>query len=143
MSEPLRVAMVMPPTIIGDPKAVVATWTTLTRTIAEVHAIADVAFHVVGRHDSGPYQWVDGPDSYSFLAGDGQLGQAIALARPDVVHVHGLTHARQRLAMQSWMATTLGARGLPPIVLQHHGEPVPSWRTWRLATCSVRGWPVH
>ncbi|MEQ1700542.1 MAG: hypothetical protein ABMA25_10540, partial [Ilumatobacteraceae bacterium] len=92
MSEPLRVAMVMPPTIIGDPKAVVATWTTLTRTLAEVHAVADVAFHVFGRHDSGPYQWVDGPDVYSFVASDRQLGGAIALARPDVVHVHGLTH---------------------------------------------------
>lgn len=128
----MLVAMVMPPTIIGDPKAAVASWTTLRRTIAEVHAVADVTFHVFGRHDSGPYQWADGPDVHSFLAGDGQLGQAIASARPDIVHVHGLTHARQRLAMQSSMATSLGARSLPPLVLQHHGEPVPSWRA-RLA----------
>lgn len=127
MSETLRVAVVMPPTIIGDPKAVVASWTTLTRTIAEVHAVADVAFHVIGRHDSGPYQWVDGPDVYSFLAGDAQLGAAVVSARPDVVHVHGFTHARQRLAMQSGMATAAGARELPPVVVQHHGEPVPSW----------------
>lgn len=131
MSEPLRVAMVMPPTIIGDPKAVVASWTTLTRTIAEVHAVADVAFHVIGRHDSGPYQWADGTDVYSFVASDRQLGTAVALARPDVVHVHGLTHVRQRWAMHYGMVAAAGrwARPPAPVVLQHHGEPVPRVRT--------------
>ena len=130
MSEPLRVAMVMPPTIIGDPNAVVATWTTLTRTIAEVHAVADVAFHVVGRHDTGPYQWADGPDIFTFVPSDADIAAAIHLARPDIVHVHGLNHVRQRWVMQYGTFSAAGrmARKPAPVVLQHHGEPVPSLR---------------
>jgi len=119
--------MVMPPTIIGDPKAVVATWTTLTRTIAEVHEVADVQFHVVGRHDSGPYQWADGPDIFTFVPTDADIADVLRLGRPDVVHVHGLTPVRGR-ARWMWQLGMVGrglARGLPPIVLQHHGEPVP------------------
>lgn len=130
MSESLRVAMVMPPTIIGDPKAVVASWTTLTRTIAEVHAAADVVFHVVGRHDSGPYQWADGPDIFTFVPRPQAIASALWLARPDVVHVHGFTHAGQRLMVQRAMNTSasVSGRAAPPVVLQHHGEPVPNWR---------------
>jgi glycosyltransferase involved in cell wall biosynthesis len=119
--------MVMPPTMIGDPKAVVATWTTLTRTIAEVHAVADVQFHVVGRHDSGPYQWADGTDIFTFAPTAADVADVLRLGRPDVVHVHGLTPVRGR-ARWMWQLGVVGrglARDLPPIVLQHHGEPVP------------------
>lgn len=125
--ESLRVAMVMPPTIIGDPKAVVASWTTLTRTIAEVHAIADVSFHVIGRHDSGPHEWADGPDIFTFVPRAIEVAVPIKWTRPHGVHVHGLLHARQRWALQRALNTSF--LGVPPTLLQHHGEPVPAWRT--------------
>ncbi|MGB8861402.1 MAG: glycosyltransferase family 4 protein [Ilumatobacteraceae bacterium] len=122
MSEPLRIAMVMPPTVIGDPKAAVATWTTLTRTIAEVHEVGDVSFHVFGRQHSGASTWTAGPDRYTFTATDRRLGKELALARPDVVHVHGLTHARQ------WRSVGAFVPRQVPVVMQHHGEPVPGLR---------------
>lgn len=132
MTAPLRVAVVMPPVVLGDPRAAVASWTTLTRTLAEVHAVSDdVEFHVFGRHRAGPEAWAAHGDLYMFTGSDIALAGAVTSSTPDLVHVHGLFANR--------LLRELG-RELPrqvPIVLQHHGEPVPSLRT-RLAHRVVR-----
>lgn len=120
----MRVAVVMPPVVLGDPRAAVASWTTLTRTIAEVHAFSDdVEFHVFGRHGAGPEAWAANGDVYMFAGSDIALAGAVASSTPDLVHVHGLFANR--------LLRELG-RELPrrvPVVLQHHGEPVPRLRT--------------
>jgi len=131
MTAPLRVAVVMPPIVDGDPRRAAASWTTLTRTLAAVHELADVEFHVFGRHRGGPEVWAANGDAHMFCGSDLALAGAVASAAPDVVHVHGLFANR--------LLRELG-RELPrrvPIVLQHHGEPVPSLRT-RLAHRVVR-----
>lgn len=122
MSRPLRIAVVMPPTVSGDPASAVASWTTVTGTLAAVHAAADVEFEVFGRHLDRQAAWSAGNDTYSFLPSDRSLAAAVAGAGVDLVHVHGLFSNRLVWSLR---------RALPrhvPIVLQHHGEPVPGRR---------------
>ena len=132
MTAPLRVAVVMPPVVDGDPRRAAASWTTLTRTIAEVHTVADVEFQVFGRHDTVPDLWADGSDAYLFTASDVALAGAVASMQPDVVHVHGLFANRLLRELRRVLPASV------PMVLQHHGEPVPSLRA-RLAHRVVRG----
>ena len=122
MMLPLRVAMVMPPVVTGDPGAAVARWPTVTRTLAAMRTAGEVDVQVFGRHRDRDAVWSCDNDTYSFSATDQLLAAAVASARPDVVHVHGLSAVRLLLRLHRALPATV------PIVVQHHGEPVPGRR---------------
>ena len=106
MMLPLRVAMVMPPVVTGDPGAAVARWPTVTRTLAAMRTAGEVDVQVFGRHRDRDAVWSCESDTYSFSSTDQLLAAAVASVRPDVVHVHGLSAVRLLLRLHRALPVT-------------------------------------
>lgn len=133
MTQPLRVAMVMPPVASGDLADVVERWGTVTAVVAAlVRAEMDVVVH--GRHATIDGSVQAAGATFRFHRSDRALVSAVAAERPSVVHVHGL----------GWTRLLRRLRAVPASVLvQHHGEPVFTGRArmgHRLVRSGVAGY---
>lgn len=134
MTEPRRLAVVMPPATDLAPAAALDRWTTVTATVRALAARGDVAPTVHARHTSEPAAVERDGVTYRFHASDASLVDAVRHERPHSVHVHGLGWSRLLHRLRS-----VGA----PLVVQHHGEPVFTGRArWghRLVRSGIAGY---
>jgi len=124
----MKVAIVMPPVVDGEPAEVVSSWGTVTLQATALLATDEVSPVVHCRHRTADAVVVHDGVEYRFHSSDAALARAVRGDQPDVVHVHGLGWSRLLLRLR---------RVAAPIVLQHQGEPPFTGRT-RLAHRSVR-----
>lgn len=122
----------MPPATDLVPAAALEQWPTFTRSLEALDATDEVepigCCRTNGVAETVKRKGIE----YFFESTDAKLARRVADLRPAVVHLHGLGFTRLLMRIRRAVGRSV------PILMQHHGEPVPMSLRTRLAQRMTR-----